>query len=353
MPSITVIVPAYNAAATLGACLESLRRQTVPAVEIIVVDDASRDRTVAVAQAHGARIIALPRNQGPGIARNAGAAAATGEVLAFTDSDCEPPLDWLERITAPLAAPGVVAATGGYAGPVRATFLTRLQDGLLHARQRGLPAEIESTITSNFACRRADFLAVGGFPVYARRLDPATPVWGNEDEELGFLLARRGRIRWLADAGVKHGYRASVRGYLRQQKFYAERIVMSHFRFPKMAAAQSNYSRSSGALHLVATGALAASPLLLLAAPYVHASALWGAVAWFAASAVAVLTLPAPQLLDLRRQGHAAAFLVRAYPVLLAVSFAWLWGALSGIFLSIGGFTYGTHQSRAASPAPV
>lgn len=349
--TLSVIIPAYNAAATLGRCLENVRQQTLPATEIIVVDDASRDNTVEIARAHGVKVIALPRNQGPGVARNAGAAAATGEILAFTDSDCVPPADWLERITAPLAATGVVAATGGYAGPVHETFLTRLQDSVLHARQRFLPAEIESTITSNFACKRAAFLAVGGFPIYMRRRDPATPVWGNEDEELGFLLARRGRIRWLSDAGVRHGYRPGLWSYLRQQKFYAERIVMSHFRFPEMAATRSNYSRSSAATHLGVTVALGVSPLLLLAAPHVHDCAPWVAIAGSVASAIAFLFLPAPQLVDLRRQGHGRAFIVKAHPVLLLVSLAWLWGAISGTLLTIGGFIHVTQQSRPSSAA--
>ncbi len=351
-PTISVIIPAYNAAATLGRCLKHIRQQTLPATEIIVVDDASRDRTAEIARQHGAKVIVLPRNQGPGAARNAGAAAASGDVLTFTDSDCEPLPDWLDRITAPLALPGVVAATGGYAGAVHETFLTRLQDSVLHARQRLLPAEIESTITSNFACKRAAFLAVGGFPIYMRRSDPARPVWGNEDEELGFLLAQCGRIRWLSDAGVRHGYRPGLWRYLRQQKFYAERIVMSHFRFPEMAATRSNYSRSSAATHLGVTVALGLSPLLLLAAPHVHDCAPWVAIAGSVASAIAFLLLPAPQVVDLRRQGHGRAFLVKAHPVLLLVSLAWLWGAISGTLLSIGGFIYGTHQPGFAPAAP-
>lgn len=354
MPSITVIVPAYNAAATLGACLESLCRQTRPPLEIIVVDDCSRDGTADVARRHGAKVIALGQNSGPGVARNAGAAAAVGEILAFTDSDCVPPPDWLERITAPLEAAGVVAATGGYAGPVRETFLTRLQDQVLHVRQRGLPAEIESTITSNFACKRSAFLAVGGFPLYARKREPAKPIWGNEDEELGFLLTRdRARIRWVADAGVYHAYRGSLLGFLRQQKFYAERIVMSHFRFPEMAEAQSNYSRSSGVIHLGATLALGVSPFLVAAAPYVHHCASWLSVPFFAVAVMAFLLLPVPLLLRLRRQGNGAAFLFKAFPVLLAVSVAWLGGAITGTLLTIGGFIHVTQQSRPTPAALV
>lgn len=354
MPSITVIVPAFNAAATLRACLESLMHQTRPPLEVIVVDDASRDGTAAVARQSGAKVIVLVRNAGPGVARNAGAAAATGEILAFTDADCVPPPDWLERITAPLATPGVVAATGGYAGAVRETFLTRLQDQVLHVRQRRLPAEIESTITSNFACKKDAFAAVGGFPLYARKRAPAQPIWGNEDEELGFLLTRNGdRIRWVADAGVYHAYRGSLLGFLRQQKFYAERIVMSHFRFPEMAEARSNYSRSSGAIHLGATLAFGTSPFLLTAAPHVHHCASWLSVPFFGASLIAFLLLPVPLLIRLRRQGNGAAFLVKAFPVLLAVSVAWLGGVFTGSLLTLGGFINVPQQPRPAPAASV
>lgn len=374
-PSITVIVPAYNAATTLGACLESLQRQTRPPAEVIVVDDASRDDTVAVARQHGVKVITLAQNAGPGVARNAGAAAATGEILAFTDSDCVPTHDWLERITGALDGPAIVAATGGYAGPVGDAFLTRLQDEVLRVRQGGLPAEIESTITSNFACRRAAFEAVGGFPIYSRRRDPTTPIWGNEDEELGFLLTRGGgKIRWLPDVGVLHGYRASLRGYLRQQKFYAERIVMSHFRYPEMARTRSNYSRSSGTIHLGVTLAFSLSPLLAMlvvepphdtlhsiARPLVNATQALEVVARHAHdfahmvalpyvifSALAFLLLPVPMLASLRRR-NAPGFLVKAYPVLLAVDVAWLLGAVTGILLSIGGFAHGTRKSGHAS----
>ncbi len=231
MKSVTVIVPAHNARDTIGACIESLLGQTRRPDEVIIVDDCSDDDTAAVASRYGVKIIRLETNSGPGIARNAGAAMATGEVLAFTDSDCVAPPDWLERILGALDAPGVVAATGGYAGPIQDGFLTRFQHLVIRQRQSALPPEIDSTITSNLACLKSAFQSVGGFPLYYRKRDPSRPVWGNEDEELGFLLARAGgKIRWMSDNGVLHLFRLTLRGYLRQQRFYAERIIMSHFR---------------------------------------------------------------------------------------------------------------------------
>lgn len=352
MKSVTVIVPAYNARDTIGACIESLLNQTRRPDEVIVVDDCSREDTAQVALNYGVKVIKLEKNSGPGVARNIGAAAAAGEILAFTDSDCVAPADWLERIVAALDAPGVVAATGGYAGPVRDGFLTRLQHLTIRQRQFALPPEIDSTITSNFACLKSAFESVGGFPLYFLKGDPARPIWGNEDEELGFLLARAGgKIRWMPDIGVMHQFRPSLRGYLRQQRFYAERIIMSHFRFPEMAGSRSNYSRLNGALHL---GSVLGVNLGLLASLVCFAE-LWemfcvvGSLLWI--SGPIYLALPFPALLGLWRWGQRGKFVLQAYFVLLAVDVAWLWGAVSGMTLSLGGFVNGDQESSAASAA--
>ncbi|MEA2171867.1 MAG: hypothetical protein QOF76_5167 [Solirubrobacteraceae bacterium] len=98
MSGVAVIVPARDAAGTLGATLAALARQTV-SCEVVVVDDGSVDGTAAVAASFGVRVI-VGRNAavaiGPGAARNAGAAATASRVLAFTDADCVPEPGWLE-----------------------------------------------------------------------------------------------------------------------------------------------------------------------------------------------------------------------------------------------------------------
>jgi glycosyltransferase involved in cell wall biosynthesis len=89
MPDISVIIPAYNAEKYLAEAIESALNQTRPAKEIIVVDDASTDRTVEIARSFGDRVTVLQNavNSGPGYSRNAGVAASTGEYLAFLDAD--------------------------------------------------------------------------------------------------------------------------------------------------------------------------------------------------------------------------------------------------------------------------
>lgn len=89
MSSISVIIPAYNAEKYIGEAIESALNQTRPAKEIVVVDDASMDRTVEIARSFGDRVTVLVNavNSGPGHSRNAGVAASTGDYLAFLDAD--------------------------------------------------------------------------------------------------------------------------------------------------------------------------------------------------------------------------------------------------------------------------
>src|SRR5438105_12532712 len=98
MPAVSVIVPARDAEATIGRTLDALARQAVDLeFEVIVVDNGSRDATPALAERSQivSKVIRRRRGQGAGAARNEGAAAARGELLAFVDADCEPAPGWL------------------------------------------------------------------------------------------------------------------------------------------------------------------------------------------------------------------------------------------------------------------
>ena len=89
---VSILVPAYHVEAYLDECLQSLLSQTLKEVEIVVVDDASSDRTATIAEQYAAsdsriRVIRLPEHQGVSHARNACLAEAQGEYLSFVDSD--------------------------------------------------------------------------------------------------------------------------------------------------------------------------------------------------------------------------------------------------------------------------
>ena len=93
VPAVTVVIPARDAAATLGRALAGVAAQDV-GHELIVVDDGSRDATPALAREHGARVLA-GAGAGPAAARNLGAAEARTDALAFLDADCFPTPGWL------------------------------------------------------------------------------------------------------------------------------------------------------------------------------------------------------------------------------------------------------------------
>jgi glycosyltransferase involved in cell wall biosynthesis len=95
---VSVVVPAHDRAGTIERALASVRRQQAQPLEVIVVDDASRDDTAARAERLGARVIRHERNRGAGAARNTGVEAARGEWVAFLDSDDE----WLDHHLATL-----------------------------------------------------------------------------------------------------------------------------------------------------------------------------------------------------------------------------------------------------------
>jgi glycosyltransferase involved in cell wall biosynthesis len=112
LTSITVVIPVLNDAAMLQRALECLAEQLRPADEIIVVDNGSADRSVAVAEAAGARVLHQPIT-GIWPAAAAGYDAADSDIIARIDADSRPPVDWLAHIEAEFtSSPQIGALTG-------------------------------------------------------------------------------------------------------------------------------------------------------------------------------------------------------------------------------------------------
>lgn len=251
IPSTSVVIPARNAATTIGACLDAIAKLDPGPIEVIVVNDASTDATAQIATEKGAHVIHLTKNVGPGLARNAGVRVARGEYVAFTDADCQVPPDWLGRFHMAFDASFHAGVTGPYAGSTAKTILCSLMDAALKHEQRNMPDTIESSITSNLLVRAADFRSCGGFPAY--RLPGETIyAFGNEDEEVAYFLVKQVHkpLKWLRDNGVYHAFRPTWRAYFRQQSKYAEAILVSNIRFPALLVGTTNYSRGGGVLKI-------------------------------------------------------------------------------------------------------
>ena len=203
----SVVVPAYNEAASLPAALDSLRRQDVgdELFEIIVVDNGSDDDTSAIARSYGARVVVEPR-RGVCDARQAGVDAARGEFVVSTDADTTHPADWLRRIDAGLRShPEAVAIAGPcrYVDPPwwgRVFPLIGFAGVGLVARLSGRPSYLTAT---NVAFRRQ------GFPGYDTRL-----TQGGDEVDLLRRLVALGPVVWDADNEVVTSARRFRRGLL-------------------------------------------------------------------------------------------------------------------------------------------
>src|SRR4051812_17957240 len=116
VPRVSVVVPIYQVEDYLAECLASIAGQTERDLEVIMVDDGSTDGSAAIARRYADqdsrfRLITQP-NGGLGKARNTGIAAASGEYLAFVDSDDRLPVDAYARLLGTLEATGSDFATG-------------------------------------------------------------------------------------------------------------------------------------------------------------------------------------------------------------------------------------------------
>ena len=221
-PRVSVVVCAYDAADTLEDCLSSLAALDYPDYEIVLVNDGSRDATGEIARRHARtdgrlRVIDTP-NQGLSAARNVGLAAATGEIVAYTDADVRADPDWLTFLMQPLLdAPDVVGSGGPNVVPADdppiAQCVARAPGGPTHVLLDDRTAE--HVPGCNMAFRRAALLEVGGFdPIYVRAGDDVDICWQ--------LQGRGWRIGFAPAALVWHHHRASVRAYWRQQVGYGE-----------------------------------------------------------------------------------------------------------------------------------
>jgi len=216
-PRVSVVVCAYNAAETIEDNLQSLERLTYPDYEIILVNDGSKDRTSEIGRSHPrVRVIDIP-NGGLSAARNVGLAAATGDIVAYTDADTRVDRDWLTFLVQPFLTSDVVGSGGPNVVPAddppMAQCIARAPGGPTHVLLDDRIAE--HVPGCNMAFRRDALLAIDGFnPIYLRAGDDVDVCWR--------LQARGWKIGFASAALVWHHHRSSVTAYWRQQVGYGE-----------------------------------------------------------------------------------------------------------------------------------
>ncbi len=257
-PKVSVVICAYNAENTMAACLDSLRALRYPATEVVVVDDGSTDRTGAIADGYEGFHVIHQENKGLSAARNVGMAASTGDIIAYTDSDCVVDPDWLHYLVATFLSSGLSAVGGPNLPPPEDSFVASCV-----AASPGGPLEVllddeeaEHIPGCNMAFRREVLEEIGGFdPVYRAAGDDVDVCW---------RLQNRGyRIGWSPAAMVWHFRRNTVKAYIGQQRGYGKAEALLYFRHPRRFNALG-YARWRGRIY----GGV--SSILSLARPVVY-----------------------------------------------------------------------------------
>ncbi|MCC6820529.1 MAG: glycosyltransferase [Verrucomicrobiota bacterium] len=251
-PKVSVVVASFNGDRTLKACLESLRNLNYPDYEVILVDDGSTDTTPQLAErfrrgeisgeafreesapaadspagtshqlvtsATGGKFCYYRHgtNLGLSVARNTGIAAATGEIVAFTDADCRVDADWLYYLVADLLASEFVAMGGPNLLPPEdsavAAAVMVSPGGPAHVMLDDRQAE--HIPGCNMAFFKTALTAVGGFdPMFRKAGDDVDLCW--RLQQAGF------KIGFSPAAFVWHYRRSTLGAYLKQQRGYGE-----------------------------------------------------------------------------------------------------------------------------------
>lgn len=313
--TVSIVIPVHNGQGDIAVCLEAISRSSVAPLECIVVDDASTDDSVAVAERLGAHVIRSDRRGGPAGARNLGAQHAGGDVVLFLDADVCVQRDTIAQVRRVFREdPDITAVFGSYDDSSPAGFFSRyknLQHAFVHRCSR---REAATFWTGCGAIRREVFLALGGFDESFAR--PCI-----EDIEFGDHLVRAG-YRVVVDGAIRVSHRKSytflsmMRSDLLDRAIPWTKLILRNGGFPNTLNVDASQRIAAAVVCL----------FLALLVPALWVGGMGTLVAWFAVFYFALTAC----WVDARRQGNFTPFVVAVVLGSLAaasrnwLSFAWI-----------------------------
>ncbi len=282
--------------------------------EVIVVDDGSTDGSAEIASLQGVTVI-RQGHAGAAAARNRGVQRAQGNILLFTDADCEPRFDWIERMLEPFVDDDVAGAKGVYRTRQN-SLVARFTQAEYEEKYDYLARadQIDFVDTHAAAYRRELFLESGGF-------DPDYLL--DEDQEFSYRLAQAGhRLVFAPKAVVYHQHATTVWAYARRKVGLGRWKIRVHIRHPARAIRDS-YTPWTQKAQLVLL------PVTLGAA----VAAVWGMLPWSVAVFAAFLGLASslPLMVKAGHQGWQVGLVAPALILVrtLSLGLGLAWGVAS------------------------
>lgn len=230
VPDLSVVIPTYGRPRQLAACLAAFAEVDCgeSTFEVVVVDDGSPEPLDEVAGPFADRLqvrVIRQDNRGAATARNTGALAARGRVLAFTDDDCLPDEDWLSELLRALPEAGDACAGGRTINVLEHNSCSvasqLLVDYIYEYYNRDGP---EFFTSNNLAVPAAAFEELGGF-------DTEFPFSGGEDRDFCSRWLHSGRrLVYVPDAVIRHAHAMNLLGFWRQHFHYGRGAGLFHER---------------------------------------------------------------------------------------------------------------------------
>ena len=249
-PLVSVVIPLYNCSKTLRKCLSSVLQQTYENYELILVYTPSKDNTLDIATEvlEDSRVRCIEEDKrGRGVARNRGILEAKGQVIGWTDADCEVPNTWLEKLVEPILKGEEKIVQGAEMG-VGENIWSRMYD---KANQRRIDSDldyVEHIDTKNLAIRKDVLTDVGMFN---------DNLVGKEDFDLRCRLKKAGyKFRYKRDIVVGHNHRDSFFTVIHQRSeegYWAYVIYHLHKEFLDNEAVMSNAVKHLSVSYLLKT----------------------------------------------------------------------------------------------------
>jgi GT2 family glycosyltransferase len=227
LPMASVIICSYNGASTVESCLRSMERLRYPEYEVIFVDDGSTDQTQEILKKFPWVRNIRQKNMGLSYARNVGMNAARGEVIIYTDSDCEADEDWLYYMVlalvrsshAGMGGPNLIPDEGSWV----ANCIGLSPGGPTHVMINDREAEHVPGCNMAYYTRVAK--EINGF-------DPQFRAAGDDVDFIWRLQHAGYTIGFSPAAQVWHYRRNTVKAYLKQQKGYGIAEALLKYKHP-------------------------------------------------------------------------------------------------------------------------
>lgn len=227
LPAMSVIICSYNGASTVESCLRSMERIRYPDFEVIFVDDGSKDNTQEILKKFPWVRNIHQENKGLSYARNVGMNAARGEIIVYTDSDCEADEDWLYYLA-------VAMKRGGHAGMGGPNLIP--DEGSWVADCVGLsPGGPTHVMIDDRTAEHVPGCNMAYYTALAKQINGFDSQYRKAGDDVDFIwrLQNLGHTIGFAPAAlVWHYRRNTVQAYLKQQRGYGEAEALLKYKHP-------------------------------------------------------------------------------------------------------------------------